>query len=78
MIEIPDITIEAVIARYGVLLFDAYGVLVDAAGPLVGAVGLLRKLNRLGKPYYILTNDASQLPPTAARKYHTYGLLSPE
>jgi ribonucleotide monophosphatase NagD (HAD superfamily) len=58
VIGIPDITIEALIARYGVLLFDAYGVLIDAAGPLAGAVELLRKLNRLGKPYYILTNDA--------------------
>ena len=79
MSGIPDITIEAVIARYGVLLLDAYGVLVDATGPLAGAVELLRTLNRLGKPYYILTNDASQLPPTAARKYHTYGLaVDPE
>ncbi|HEX7629238.1 MAG TPA: HAD hydrolase-like protein [Candidatus Methylomirabilis sp.] len=79
MIGIPEITIEAVIARYGVLLFDAYGVLVDAASPLAGAVELLRKLNRLGKPYYILTNDASQLPLTAARKYHAYGLaVDPE
>ena len=79
VIGIPDITIEAVIARYGVLLFDAYGVLVDAAGPLAGAVELLWKLNRSGKPYYILTNDASQLPPTAARQYHTYGLtVDPE
>jgi HAD superfamily hydrolase (TIGR01450 family) len=74
MESIPEITIEALIDRYPVLLFDAYGVLVHASGALPGAGDVLARLNRLGKEYYILTNDASQLPETTARHYQEYGL----
>ena len=34
MRTIPSVTIETLIARYDVLLFDAYGVLVHAAGAM--------------------------------------------
>lgn len=74
MESIPEITIEQLITRYDVLLFDAYGVLVTSAGPLDGAPELITYLNHIGKPYYILTNDASKLPSTAARRYQGYGL----
>jgi ribonucleotide monophosphatase NagD (HAD superfamily) len=79
MESIPDITLAALIDQYEVLLFDAYGVLVHANGALPGAAELIAQLHRLGKAYYILTNDASQLPTTAARRYRGYGLaLDPE
>jgi len=32
------------------------------------------RLNRRGKPYYVLTNDASKLAATAAARYRGYGL----
>lgn len=79
METIPDITIDELMARYSVLLFDAYGVLVHSTGAIAGAAALVHALNRLGKPYYVLTNDASKLPTTAATRYQGYGLpLSPE
>jgi HAD superfamily hydrolase (TIGR01450 family) len=79
MDSIPEIILEALIERYEVLLFDAYGVLVHADGALPGAVDLIARLNRLGKPYYILSNDASELPATAARRYQQYSLaLAPD
>jgi HAD superfamily hydrolase (TIGR01450 family) len=62
------------LCHYEVLLFDAYGVLVHSAGALPGAAELVARLNHAGKPYYILTNDASKLPTTAAARYQGYGL----
>ncbi|MGD9288668.1 MAG: HAD hydrolase-like protein [Desulfobacterales bacterium] len=74
MNDVQDITIEALINRYEVLLLDAYGVLVHSSGPLVGAVELISKLNQAAKPYYILTNDASRLPTTTASQFLDMGL----
>lgn len=66
---IPEITLEAVINRYDVLLLDAYGVLVHSSGALPGAAEFIERLNQLGRSYYVLTNDASKLPMTAATRY---------
>jgi HAD superfamily hydrolase (TIGR01459 family) len=67
------------IERYTVLLLDAYGVLVGTEGALPGARELIARLNRAGKPYYLLTNDASKLPETASRRYRGFGLdIAPE
>jgi HAD superfamily hydrolase (TIGR01450 family) len=77
MPAIPSTTIEALIARYDVLLFDAYGVLVHAAGAMHGAPALIRRLNDTGKPYCVVTNDASKLPSTAAARYARFGLAVP-
>jgi HAD superfamily hydrolase (TIGR01450 family) len=68
------ITIEALIDRYEVLLLDAYGVLVHSSGMIAGADELIAKLNRMAKPYYILTNDASRLPRTTAARFKSMGL----
>ena len=65
---------EQLIADYSVILLDAYGVLVDTQGALCGAVELIERLNRLQKPYFIVTNDASKLPATSARLYRNFGL----
>ncbi len=74
MKTIPQVTIEKLIADYGVILLDAYGVLVDTQGALPGAPNLIEKLNCMQKPYFILTNDASKLPETSARIYGKFGL----
>jgi HAD superfamily hydrolase (TIGR01450 family) len=74
MFKTRDITIEELIARYPVLLLDAYGVLVNSSGALPDAAGLIDELNRTGKAYYLLTNDASKLPQTAATRFQDYGL----
>jgi ribonucleotide monophosphatase NagD (HAD superfamily) len=76
---IPETAIEALIERYEILLFDAYGVLVHAGGAMPGAPGLVRLLNSSGKPYCLITNDASKLPETAAARYGRFGLdIAPE
>ena len=74
MTAIPEITVAELIERYGVLLFDAYGVLINSSGSLAGASELIAELNRIKKPYYILTNDAARLPQTAAKKYQGFGV----
>jgi HAD superfamily hydrolase (TIGR01450 family) len=74
MNNLPEITIEELIAGYPVLLLDAYGVLVNSTGALPGAPGLIDELNRTRKPYYLITNDASKLPQTAANRFQNYGL----
>ena len=71
MDKIQEITIETLIDRYQVLLLDAFGVLVHSSGTLAGAAELITELNRSAKPYYILTNDASRLPATAATRAAT-------
>jgi HAD superfamily hydrolase (TIGR01450 family) len=71
---VPETDVAALLRRYDVLLFDAYGVLVHSAGALPGAAELVARLNTAGKSYYILTNDASKLPTTAAARYRGYGL----
>jgi len=74
MIHIPEITVEDLVVRYDALLFDAYGVLVHLRGALPGAPELIGLLNRIGKPYYLVTNDASKLPETAAARFARFGL----
>jgi HAD superfamily hydrolase (TIGR01459 family) len=74
---VPEIGMAVLVKRYDVLLFDAYGVLVHADGAMPGAVALVQWLNRIGKPYYILTNDASKQPQTAASRYREFGLFLP-
>jgi len=71
---IPETDVAALLHRYDVLLFDAYSVLVHSAGALPGAAELVGRLNTAEKSYFILTNDASKLPATAAARYQGYGL----
>lgn len=79
MTDVPDVTIDELLARYEVLLLDAYGVLVSSAGALPGAAELIARLNGERRPYLVLTNDASKLPETGAARYRGFGLaLEPE
>jgi HAD superfamily hydrolase (TIGR01450 family) len=76
---VPRITARQLIDRHAGLLFDAYGVLVDGAGPLPGAIELVRHLEDTRKPYLVVTNDASKRPETGSRRYRGMGLdLAPE
>lgn len=73
------VTADELIARYDVLLLDAYGVLVHSEGALPGAAQFIARLNRERHAYFILTNDAAKLPQTAARRYGSFGLeIAPE
>jgi len=73
-VNIPEISMCALLKRYAVLLLDGYGVLVHSTGALPGAIELIDGLNCSGKPYYILTNDASRLPTTSAAWFQGFGL----
>ncbi|MXY45828.1 MAG: hypothetical protein F4Y44_02365 [Chloroflexi bacterium] len=72
--DVREVTIDELVERYSVLLFDAFGVLSYSVGALPGAVELIERLNRIGKPHYVLTNDASALPERRAARYRTEGL----
>lgn len=74
---IPTVTMEILIARYPVLLFDAYGVLVYGECAVPGASELISYLNSIDKPYFIVTNDAMRHPETAAQFYQKFGLQIP-
>ena len=74
-----EATIRELVARYSVILFDSFGVLADSHGSYPGAVELIAELNRTGKPYYVLTNDAGSLPETRSGRYRRMGLdIAPE
>ncbi len=70
-------TITALLGRYDGFLLDAYGVLVDKAGPLPGAVELVERLNREDRRYCILTNAAAHLPEAMAADFAALGLMIP-
>ena len=67
-------TLDELTERYDVILFDAYGVLAGSESVVPEAPAAIARLNAIGKPYYILTNDASALPETRAARYARMGL----
>lgn len=73
----PSIDLDTLLERYDGLLLDAYGVLVNLDGALPGAAALIDRLNRTGKPYWLLSNTAARLPENAAARYRGYGLDIP-
>jgi HAD superfamily hydrolase (TIGR01450 family) len=76
---IPEARVHDLLDRYEVLLLDAYGVLVHSAGALPGARELLEALGRHRARALVLTNDASRLPDTIARRFQGFGLrVAPE
>jgi HAD superfamily hydrolase (TIGR01450 family) len=76
--NIETTTIWNLVERYSVLLFDAYGVLVDEVGAMGGAPPLIEHLNKINKPYFILTNDASRTPAASVPLYNSFGLAIKE
>jgi HAD superfamily hydrolase (TIGR01450 family) len=71
---VAEISLAALIERYDGILFDAYGVLVHDRGAMPGAREALQALRRSGKPFFLVTNDASTLPQSAAARYRRFGL----
>lgn len=69
MTAIKETMMQELIERYAVILFDSFGVLASSNIVLPGAVELIAELNRTGKTYFVLTNDASALPESRSQKY---------
>ena len=74
MTEPKAIAIRELLDRYDGVLLDVYGVLLDASGILAGARELIAELERREMPYAIVTNDASRLPETYAKRFAGHGL----
>lgn len=72
--EPPVVGLEYLIDRYSAILFDAYGVLAGSRHVIPGAAEAIDYLNGMGKPYFVLTNDASVLPERRAARYAEMGL----
>ena len=72
--KIPEIAVAELIDRYSVFLLDAYGVIMRGSAALPGAREFIAELDRRGKPYYVMTNDASALPSTRAKRLQGFGL----
>ncbi len=75
--SVREVTIDELVERYSALLFDAFGVLSYSVGALPGAAEVIDRLNRMNKPYYVLTNDSSALPERRAAGYRKVGLNVP-
>ena len=70
----PSISPEVLLDRYDLFFLDAYGVLVDARGPLRGAAQFIENLKARGKEMQLLSNDASRLPASIAKRLQGFGL----
>ncbi len=72
--SVPRLGASALLERYPFLLLDAYGVLITHDGLIPGAAAFVDRLNESGKPYLILTNDASRSAATSSARYRRMGL----
>lgn len=70
-------TLAELLTAYDGVLLDAYGVLVDARGPLPGAPALIADLNRRGMAYAVVTNDASRSVATYVARFAGFGMAIP-
>ncbi len=68
------IQFDALVERYGAFLLDGYGVLVTEGGALPGAAEALARLERAGRRWLVVSNDASRLPETSVARYRSLGL----
>jgi len=66
--------LATLVESYDLFLLDAFGVLVNAEGALPGAIEMLNAIAAAGKRFRVVTNDASNLPESAAARYQRYGL----
>ncbi len=70
-------TFDAIATRHRAVFLDAYGVLVDEHGAIPHAASAIDRLERAGKPWFVLTNDASRLPGSMAARFQSFGLAIP-
>lgn len=68
------VTADELCERFDGFLFDAYGVLVDSDGILPGADAFLRRLRGRGKPFRVISNDASTTPQAKVERWSQRGL----
>lgn len=74
-IPVPErLSYAALIERHDAILFDAYGVLVNAAGALPGAAEAVSLLIRRDQPFLVVTNDASRSPERASARFTKLGI----
>lgn len=76
-VEIPQRSVRHVVDDYDGVLLDSYGVLVDGAGALPGARALLESLDAAGRPWMVVSNDASRSVESAAARYARLSLPIP-
>lgn len=69
-----EIEFDDLRTRHQAVLFDAYGVLVDATGARPGAARAIATLNRVGQPFLVVTNDASRSAERAASRLARLGI----
>ncbi len=55
--------------KYRAIFFDAYGVLKSSDKVFNGVYALLSHLKKSGKPFFIISNDASESPKKIAERY---------
>lgn len=60
--------------KHDAILFDAYGVLVNAAGALPGAAEAVSHLIARDQPFLVVTNDASRSPERASARFTKLGI----
>jgi HAD superfamily hydrolase (TIGR01450 family) len=65
---------KSIIDKYKIVFFDAFGVIKTYSGLLPGIERTFDYLEKEGKEYYIVTNDASRSPQQLAESYHRMGL----
>lgn len=74
-----EITFPELCTQHQAILFDAYGVLVDAAGARPGASQAIAALTRANQPFLVVTNDASRSARSAASRLTRLGIrVQPE
>lgn len=71
---VPRTTARDLVARYELLLLDAYGVLLTHDGALPEAAAFVDHLRAEHRPFLIVTNDASRSPQRSAERYRALGL----
>jgi len=71
---------KSIVDKYDIIFFDAFGVIKTYAGLVPGVEKTFEYLEKEGKEYYIVTNDASRSPKQLAESFHRMGLkaVTPE
>jgi HAD superfamily hydrolase (TIGR01450 family) len=72
------IDIRGLLDHHRGILLDAYGVLIAQGGPLPGAVELTERLELEGRPWFLVTNDASRHPENIAAHQRSLGMTMPD
>ncbi|MCB9229421.1 MAG: HAD hydrolase-like protein [Deltaproteobacteria bacterium] len=68
------ISVEEILLRYEGILFDAFGVLLRGHEGIPGAINLIRHLNEIRFPYWVVTNGSCYSSEKTAESYQKRGL----